>query len=60
MKLKSVSMIATAAKTSVKKWIRAAQNFFPPIPSRSICQMLANFSGVEFYKTQYPSSEKKI
>ena len=39
---------AMVAKTSLKKWIRAASNFIALIPSRSIRQMLANFSGVEF------------
>ena len=38
----------TATKTSLKKWIRAASNFTARIPSRSIREMLANFSGVEF------------
>ena len=32
-------------------WIRAASNFITLIPSRSVRQMLVNFSGVEFYKT---------
>ena len=40
-----------ATKTSLKKSIRATSDFFPLIPTRSICQMLANFSGVEFLKT---------
>ena len=35
-------------KTSVKKCVLAALNFITLIPSRSIHQMLANFSGVEF------------
>ena len=38
-------------KTSLKNWIRAAWNVIALIPSRSICQMLANFSEVEFLKT---------
>ena len=42
------STAATVAKTSRKKWICAASNYFALIPSRSICQILANFSGVEF------------
>ena len=37
---------ATAKKTSVKKCVRAASNLMR-IPSRSIRQMLANFSGVK-------------
>ena len=37
-----------AAITSLKKWIRAVLNFIALIPPRSIRQMLANFSGVEF------------
>ena len=40
-----------ATKTSLKKWIRATSNFIPFIPTRSICQMMANFCGVEFLKT---------
>ena len=36
-----------ATKTPPKKWIRAASNFIALIPSRSICRMLAIFSGVE-------------
>ena len=39
---------ATVTKTSLKKWIRAASNFIGLIPSRSVRQMLANFSRVEF------------
>ena len=35
---------ATATKTSLK-------NFIALIPSRSVRQMVANFSGVEFLKT---------
>ena len=42
------SAAATVAKASRKKWIRGASNYFALIPSRSICQILANFSGVEF------------
>ena len=42
---------ATATKTSLKKRSRAASNFIALIPSRSICRMLAIFSGAEFYKT---------
>ena len=38
---------ATATKTSVKKRVRAALNFIALIPSRTIRQMLPNFSGVE-------------
>ena len=38
---------ATAAKKSLKKWIRAASNFIVLIPIRPIRQMLANFSGAE-------------
>ena len=38
---------ATATKTSIQKWIRAASNFIALIPSRLIRQMLAiDFSGV--------------
>ena len=38
----------TVAKTCLKKWISAVLNFIALIPSRSIWQMLANSSGVEF------------
>ena len=37
-------------KTSLKKWIRATSNLIAFIPTRSIRQMLAHFSGVEFLK----------
>ena len=39
---------ATATKTSVENGVRAASNFITRFPSRSIREMLANFSGVEF------------
>ena len=39
---------ATTTKTSLKMWIRATSNFIALIPTRSIRQMLAIFSGVEF------------
>ena len=44
---------ATATKTSLQKWIRAASNFIALISSMSMGQMLAVFSGVsvEFKKT---------
>ena len=38
----------TVTKTSLKKWSRAASNFIAFIPSRSIRQILAIFTGVEF------------
>ena len=38
----------TATKTSLKKGILAASNFIALIPSRSIRQMLVNFSGDQF------------
>ena len=38
---------ATATKTSLKKWSRAASNLIVLIPSRSVRQILAIFSGVE-------------
>ena len=44
---------ATAAKSSPKKRIRAVSNFIAPIPTLSICQMLANedeSDGKEMYK----------
>ena len=39
---------ATATKTSLKKWIRATSNFIAHVRTCLICQMLVNFSGVEF------------
>ena len=49
------------AKTAHKKSIRAGSSFelFAPIPSRSICEMLANFFGVEFKSRLYPSSRQE-
>ena len=37
-----------STKTSIKKWIRAASSLIALIPSRSILQMLAIISEVEF------------
>ena len=42
-----------------KNWIRAGSNFIALISSRSICLMLANFSGVEFLKTVSKFRKKK-
>ena len=39
---------ATATKPFFKKYIHAASNFIKFIPSRSIRQIIAIFSGVEF------------
>ena len=39
----------TGTKTSLKKWSRAASNLMALILSLSVRQMLAVFSGVEFY-----------
>ena len=52
---------ATATKTSLKKWICAPSNFIALIPTRSFRQMLANLSGVEFYKTvsKFRKNKKK-
>ena len=50
---------ATAAKSSPKKRIRAVSNFIAPIPTLSICQMLANFSGVEFQRTVSKFTKRK-
>ena len=44
-------MTANAMKTSVKKCIRVASNLIVRTQSGSICQMLGNFSGVEFLRT---------
>ena len=49
--------MAAAAKTSVKKWTRAFSNFINLISFHLICQMLGNFSGVNF-KGLYLRSEK--
>ena len=50
--------MATATKTSLKKWIRAAWNFIALIPSRSIRQMLAKFLDLSS-KGMYQSSGKE-
>ena len=44
-------MTASAMKMSVKKCIRAASNLLLRTQSHSVCQMLGNFSGVEFLRT---------
>ena len=44
-------MTASAMKMSVKKCIPAASNLLLRTQSHSICQMLGNFSGVEFFRT---------
>ena len=44
-------LTASAMKMSVKKCIRAASNLLLRTQSHSICQMLGNFSGVEFFRT---------
>ena len=51
--------MATATKKSLKKGIRTASNFIALIPTRSIRQMLADFSGVEFIKDCIEVQEKK-
>ena len=51
--------MATATKKSLKKGIRTASNFIALIPTRSIRQMLADFSGVEFIKVCIEVEEKK-
>ena len=43
-------MTASAMKMSVKKCIRAASNLLLHTQSHSVCQMLGNFSGVEFLR----------
>ena len=50
---------AMVAKTSLKKLIRAASIFIGLIPSRSVRQMLANFSGVEFWRTVAKVTNRK-
>ena len=44
-------MTGTVMKMSVKKCIPAASNLLLRTQSHSICQMLGNFSGVEFFRT---------
>ena len=39
------------AKRSLKEWLCAVSNFIALIPFYSICQLLTNFSGVEFQRT---------
>ena len=50
--------MATAAKTSLEKRIRAVSNFIPLVPFHKICLMLGNFSGVDS-KGGYPNLEKE-
>ena len=40
--------MTTRAKTSIKKWINAVTKFITHIPCPLNCQMLMNFSGIEF------------
>ena len=47
-KLGNAATTTAATKTSLKKWIRAASSLIALIPSRSILQMLAIISEVEF------------
>ena len=49
-----------AMEMSRKKWSGAASDFITHIPSRSIYQMLAIFSGVEFLKTEVQEKKKKV
>ena len=49
----------TATKTSLKKWIQAASNFIVLVPSCLIPQMLANFFGVEIWRTLSKSKLEK-
>ena len=42
---------ANDSRAQIKKWVRAVSNFIGLIPSHSVCETLANFSGVEFEKT---------
>ena len=39
--------MATAAKTSLEKRIRAVSNFIAFVPFHKLCLMLGNFSGVD-------------
>lgn len=56
------STTAMAAKTEHRKWVRAGSSFelFAPISSCSICEMLANFSGVEFKGLFLSSGKEKL
>ena len=50
--------MATAAKTSLEKRIRAVSNFITFVPFHKMCLMLGNFSGVDS-KGVYLSFEKE-
>ena len=56
---KGAEATTTATKMSLKKRIRAASNFIALIPSRLIRQMLANFCGVELYRTVLKFRKRK-
>ena len=43
----------------IKKWFSTASNFIMHIPSHLICQMLANFFGVEFLRTLSKFKKRK-
>ena len=45
------SQLHDGHKNGAKKWIHVLSKFTIFIPDRSICQMLVNFSGVEFLRT---------
>ena len=44
---------ANDSRAQIKKWVRAVSNFIGSIPSDSVCETLANFSGVEFENTVF-------
>ena len=49
--IQATTTTETATETSVYKCVRVVSKLIALIPSRSIRQMLANFSGLEFFKT---------
>ena len=59
LKFSNATTTATATKTSLKKWIRAASNFIALFPSRLIRQMLANFFSELNSKGLHQSSGKE-
>ena len=57
--LPQAATTATATKTSLKKRTRATSNYVAFFPSRSIRQIMANFSTVDFVRTVSKFREKK-
>ena len=59
LKFSNATTTATATKTSLKKWIRAASNFIALILSRLIRQMLQKFFGSWILNDCIKVQEKK-